>query len=255
MLVLTYHAVEPGPAPLCVQPELFAEHAAVIADSGIPVLSVGEIAAALRAGELPKRAVAITFDDGFASVVEHAAPALREHGLRATVFCVAGHLGGKNDWATQAGWAPELRLATAGDLGSLAREGWELGSHGVGHTPLHAASDDAARREVVDSRSLLEDALGVRVAAFAWPYGAQPSPAVVGLIARTYDVACAAGPAAVRHSSDPHALPRVDIHYLRSTDRLRRALGREPTLELAVRRMAGRLRRSVRPDYSAPRNA
>src|SRR5262249_23321631 len=101
-LVLTYHAVEEGTAPLCISPRLFAEHAAVIAAAGVPVLTVSELASALSAGELPPRAVAITFDDGCASVAEHAAPALAEHGLRATVFCVAGHLGGTNEWRTQA---------------------------------------------------------------------------------------------------------------------------------------------------------
>ncbi len=251
MLVLTYHAVEAGPAPLCLEPDLFSRHAEAIAASGVAVLTVSEVAAALRSGRLPERAVAITFDDGFASVVEHAAPLLSAHGLRATVFAVAGHLGGANDWPTQAGWAPRLPLATADDLSAMGREGWEIGSHGVEHAPLRDASEDVARREVVESRSRLEQALGVSVGSFAWPYGAKPSAPGAGLVARTYDAACAAGPAVVRHSSDPLAVPRIDIHYLRSAERLRRALEREPHAYLALRRAAGNLRQAVRSDYRA----
>ncbi|HEU0304020.1 MAG TPA: polysaccharide deacetylase family protein [Gaiellaceae bacterium] len=254
-LVLTYHAVESGPAPLCIDPAVFARHVDAIADSGFEALTVSELAAALRAGELPERALAVTFDDGAASVAEQAAPLLRKRGLRATVFCVAGSLGGTNDWATQAGWAPRLRLAEAGALAALAADGWEIGSHGVEHLPLSGLTAEDAGREVLGSKVLLEDVLGVQVSSFAWPYGARPSAAAAELIARTYDAACAAGPAVVRDSSHPLALPRVDIHYLRSPERLRGALEREPAVWLSLRGLATRVRRAVRPDYSSPRDA
>jgi peptidoglycan/xylan/chitin deacetylase (PgdA/CDA1 family) len=133
--------------------------------------------------------------------------------------------------------------------------GWELGSHGLEHMPLAGADENDARGEVVDSRRRLEAALGVRVATFAWPYGAKPSATAARFIAQTYDAACAAGPAVVRNSSDPLALPRVDIHYLRSPDRLRHALEREPAFWLSLRGLAARARRAFRPDYSSPRDA
>jgi peptidoglycan/xylan/chitin deacetylase (PgdA/CDA1 family) len=83
-LILTYHAVERGPAPLCVDPGLFREHLDVLAGAGAAVLTVSQVAEAVRGGALPERAVAITFDDGFAGVAEHAAEALAERGMRAT---------------------------------------------------------------------------------------------------------------------------------------------------------------------------
>ena len=249
-LVLTYHAVEDGPAPLCIPPPLFAEHAAVIAAAGVPVLTVSELAAALSAGEISPRAVAITFDDGCASVVEHAAPALAQHGLRATVFCVAGHLGGANDWRTQASWAPSLRLADAGALAGLAQAGWEIGSHGTEHEPLANADPNLAEREVAASRAMLEAAVGAPVRSFAWPYAASPSRAARAAIADTYEAACGGGTAVVRAGSDPLALPRVDAHYLRRPALLRWALARSPDAYLALRRAAGRIRRGVRSDYA-----
>jgi len=251
-LILTYHAVQPGPAPLCIESALFAEHVTTIADAGVPVLTISELVAALRADALPERAVAITFDDGYASVAEHAAPVLAAHGLRATVFCVAGHVGGVSDWPTQAAWAPRLRLAAAAELVTLVGLGWEIGSHGVEHAPLGRADEQRARCEVVESQATLEHATGARVKSFAWPYGARPSEAAAAVIAATYDAACASGPAVVCRRSDPHALPRVDSHYLRSTDRLRRALEREPTGYLALRRAAGRTRRWFRRDFRQP---
>jgi peptidoglycan/xylan/chitin deacetylase (PgdA/CDA1 family) len=253
-LILTYHAVEDGPAPLCIDPAVFAEHVRTIAAAGCVAVTVSELAAALRAGDVPDRAVAITFDDGCASVAEHAAPVLREHGTRATIFCVAGHVGGANDWASQAPWAPRLRLADADALVSLAAEGWEIGSHGVEHSPLDDAGEEVARREVAESHKLLEEMLATTVSSFASPYGARPSAAAAALIAETYEAACAGGPAAVTRGADPFALPRVDAHYVRSPERLRRALTGSPGAYLALRGLASRLRRGMRKDYAEERS-
>lgn len=252
-IIVTYHAVEPGPAPLCIEPSLFAEHAAVIAGSGAKVLTVRELAAQLRSGELPERTVAVTFDDGCASVAEHAAPALAEHGLSATVFCVAGHVGGVNDWATQAAWAPRLALAPADALSALAGAGWEIGSHGTAHRPLAQLGEAAAIHEVKESRSVLEDLTGARVSTFAWPYGRRPASVADAMARATYDAACGGGPGVVRSSSDPYALERVDAHYLRDPELLRRAI--EGTLDrrIATRAIAASVRRLVRRDYAGDR--
>ncbi|MHB1360710.1 MAG: polysaccharide deacetylase family protein [Rhodocyclaceae bacterium] len=52
----------------------------------------------LRQGELPARAAAITFDDGYADNYLHALPILRKHGLPATVFVATGFLDGGRMW-------------------------------------------------------------------------------------------------------------------------------------------------------------
>ena len=110
-VVLTYHAVEDGPAPLCIDPELFRAQLDCLLEVGAEALTISGLAACLRDGTLPARAVALTFDDGCASVARTAAPLLAERGLTATVFCVAGHLGGQNDWPTQPNGMPSLALA------------------------------------------------------------------------------------------------------------------------------------------------
>ena len=100
-LIITYHAIEPGPPPLCVHPELFQLHVETVLSEGASAsLSVAALAEELAAPTGDERLVAFTFDDGFASVARHAAPVLSAHGVGATVFCVAGHVGGRNDWST-----------------------------------------------------------------------------------------------------------------------------------------------------------
>jgi peptidoglycan/xylan/chitin deacetylase (PgdA/CDA1 family) len=246
-LVLTYHAVEPGPAPLCLEPAVFREHVGVLAGSGAAVLTVSELASALRAGELPERAVCLTFDDGFASVARHAAPVLAERGLRATVFCVAAHLDGLNDWPTQPRSTPTLRLASSTALAELAASGWEIGAHGLVHEPLDRASLEVAELEVVEARELLERTVGARVRSLALPYNAEPGAAVRQLIGRTYEAVCGGGLRLAGPGDDPLAIPRVDAYYVRRTDLLRRAVAGRLRLYLAARRLGAHARRLVRP--------
>jgi peptidoglycan/xylan/chitin deacetylase (PgdA/CDA1 family) len=250
-LILTYHAVEHGPAPLCVDPGLFREHLDVLAEAGASVLTVGQIAESVRRDELPERAVAITFDDGFTSVAEHAAGALAERGMRATIFAVAGALGGANDWPTQPSAAPRRSLLSASELAGLAGAGHEIGSHGIDHAPLSLAGRAALQREIVDSRALLEDAVGRSVESFAYPYNAVAGPAGRELVRATYSAACAGGLSTVRAGADPWRLARVDCHYLRRPELLRRAVAGELDTYLLLRRVGARSRRLISKDYVA----
>jgi peptidoglycan/xylan/chitin deacetylase (PgdA/CDA1 family) len=240
VLVLTYHAVEPGPAPLCVAPDLFRAHLDVIVESGVPAFTVSQLAERLRGRTLPKRAVVVTFDDAAASVVQTAAPMLADRGLPGTVFCVAGHLGGRSDWPSRRRRTPLFDLATADELAATELE---IGSHGFTHDPLRNGD---AEHEVVESRRELERILGRPVGTFAYPYTAVRAHE---LVRRTYTAACAGGNAEVEPDSDPWAMPRVDIHYLRRPALLRRALDGSLDTYLVVRRVVARARRLLLSDY------
>lgn len=254
-LVLTYHAVERGPAPLCVDTDLFREHLDVIAAADVQPMTVLELATALGEGGLDEPAVTITFDDGFASVAENAAPLLAERGLPATVFCVAGHLGGTSGWRTARAGGFRGRLATAAQLAELTAAGVEIGSHGMEHDPLVTTAEPNLRREIVDSQAVLEQAVGTPVRSFAYPYGARPSPPAQRLVAQTYAAACTTELGAVGSPVNVLALPRVDVHYLRSPELLERALAGSLDLYLRARRIGARARRLLRKDYASARPA
>ncbi len=240
-LVLTYHAVGTGPAPLFVEPELLREQLDAVVASGARSLTVSELAGVLGGGAVPEHAVALTFDDGAASVASVAAPLLAERGLRATVFCVAGSLGGSNDWGGRHQAGARFPLVTASELGELARAGIEIGSHGVEHLSLRSATDDVARREIVESKERLEQALGVPVRSFAYPYGVVGAEKLVG---ETYAAACTTELTHTSAATDPLAIPRVDVHYLRNRARFRDALaGRSGYLR--ARRVGARARRLI----------
>lgn len=246
-LVLTYHAVEAGPPPLCVEPELFGRHLDAIVASGSEVLTVRELAEALRTGELPRRTVVLTFDDAFASAATAGAAMLGERGLRATFFPVAAHVGGLNNWASQPASTPRLPLASLDELRALGAAGFEIGSHGLTHAPLASVTDDVLERELIGSKDALEAALGLPVTSFAYPYGAEPTAAPPFLTGH-YSAVCTTRMDVLTSASDPLALPRVDAHYLRRSGALTRALEHGLTPYLRARRIGSSVRRAVLSD-------
>jgi peptidoglycan/xylan/chitin deacetylase (PgdA/CDA1 family) len=98
-VILGYHRISEGPDPyqLSVSPQRMAEQLAVLTRIAHP-LSLGELPEMLAAGRLPKRAVAVTFDDGYADVLHRAKPLLAQFGVPATVFVISGVLGGELWW-------------------------------------------------------------------------------------------------------------------------------------------------------------
>lgn len=66
--------------------------------SQLDLLPLPEAVRRLRAGSLPARAGAITFDDGYRDNAELAAPLLKRHGVPATFFVATGFLDGGIMW-------------------------------------------------------------------------------------------------------------------------------------------------------------
>ncbi len=109
-----------------------------------------------EAAEWPQ--VDISFDDGNASDVAIALPALQQRGLVAVFYALAGRLDQPGSLSTA-----ELREIVAADM--------EIGTHGWHHIPWSDLDDDTARLELVEARERLADAAGRSVAQAALPLG------------------------------------------------------------------------------------
>ena len=251
VLILTYHGVGNEGWPLEVPREIFAAHLDAVEQSGATTMTVAEVAAAIRSAQLPERGVAITFDDGLRSVARYAAPILVERGLRATVFCVATHIGGRSDWPSRRNGAGTALLADRDELRELVAAGFEIGSHGATHAPLVHGGKRFLDEEVVESRSALETALGTQVCSFALPYGVTACADARSLLASTYTAVCTTRPAVVNDETDPLALPRVDANFARSSSRVLRLLRGSGSTYLRARGAGARARRLLVADYAA----
>ncbi len=116
----------------------------------------------------PEKPVVITFDDGFDGVRTVGLPILREHGFLATVFVVAGRLGGIDDWNDE---RPGERLVDADGIRELAAGGLEIGSHGMNHRNLIGLDEESLALETAGSRRVLEEVAGAPVRSFCYPFG------------------------------------------------------------------------------------
>jgi peptidoglycan/xylan/chitin deacetylase (PgdA/CDA1 family) len=103
-------------------------------------------------------AVRLSFDDGNRSDVETALPALRERGLTADFFPLAGRLGTPGS-------------LDAADLRELRAGGMRIGSHGMWHRPWRRMDPRTRHEELVTARQVLAEAAGGSVEAAACPLG------------------------------------------------------------------------------------
>jgi peptidoglycan/xylan/chitin deacetylase (PgdA/CDA1 family) len=174
------------------------------------VVPLGEFVGRLARGASLRGVAAVTFDDGYGGVFEHAWPLLRQLGLSATVFVVA-EVPGRDDgfwWDhpevirtaspdRRRHWLTALRGDSAPIVESLplarrplphlpprccrpaawrtiaeaARSGLHLGVHSATHRSLPALAEAELQREVVDSREIIRSRTGVTAEFFAYPYG------------------------------------------------------------------------------------
>ncbi len=167
LAVLLYHRVLERPDPLRPgEPDLarFTWQMETLARL-CNVLPLGEAVQRLRSGTLPPRAVAITFDDGYADNLTVALPVLQRFGLPATVFVASGFLDGGIMWNDLV-------------LESLARaQGTvDLDPVGLGKVDLtdDAARLDAARRVLQAIKYLPMDERLEKARALAGHLGIEP---------------------------------------------------------------------------------
>lgn len=190
----------------------FQRHLDVLAGWGATVLPLDEACGLLADGRLPERAVALTFDDGYASVLERAWPELQARGLPATLFAVSGRLGpgARFPWdAAHPRGSDLVRLATAGELRAAVASGLDVGSHTVTHRWLPSLSRAEVTDEVTRSRRDLEDLLGREITSFAYPMGGW-TPAIRDQVATAgYRVAITCDRGRNRRGQDAIALRRA----------------------------------------------
>lgn len=191
--ILTYHAVadcarRDDPYDLVVSPDRFAEQMAFLGERRRVVSLEDVVRGDLGSGPPP---VAITFDDGYRSVREHALPVLESHGFPATVFVPTRWLGARPGWLERDGEL--LAIMDADELRAVDRRGLTVESHGHGHLDLTEADFETARADMVESRDRLRDLLGRESRYFAYPFSHGSAEAQRAAAAAGFDAAFSYG--------------------------------------------------------------
>lgn len=202
--VLAYHLVDRrcDVGIAWMTPRRFEKQIAWLAEAGYRSLSLSEYLQYRPA--LNEKRVVITFDDGYRSLHQYALPILARYRFRATVFAIAGYVGRPNLWDVKF-FLPRFQHLDWSELRELLAAGWEIGSHSLKHDYLPALAEDELRRDLSDSRKILEDNLQLPVRHLSLPFG-RGNP-------RVYRVAQEVGYASVATLGDAarEALPNMKI--------------------------------------------
>jgi len=211
--VLTYHRVNDAHPRdrLSVTTRSFAAQMQALADSGRPVVALGDALPALRGeGALPPRAVALTFDDGYADNHAEALPALDGHGFKASFFLVTGAVGTTATIERYAACCGADRMLDWDEVREIHAHGHAIGGHGRRHRELGSLTANEVRDEVGGSLRDIEERIGERPRLFCYPRGSVDAAArrIVGEAG--FEAACTVRPG-------PNA-PGADLLTLRRTE-------------------------------------
>lgn len=249
--ILSYHQTKRAPPrgvpvrTLVLPPWRFALQLRTLKALGWTGLSMRDLEPYLR-GERNGKVFGITLDDGYANNFEHALPILRNLGFTATSFVVTAQIGGSNVWDHGKG-VPASPLMDLAQLRGWLDAGMELGAHTRNHVDLSTCSDTVARDEIAGSKRDLEEALGVEVRSFCYPYGEHRAEHADMARQAGYQTATTIVSTRARLGDDPMRLPRISIHLEDSLPRL----VAQVTTGYEDWRQA-RIRRRARPSTSKP---
>ena len=182
-----------------VSGEAFERQLACLTRRGYRVLSLDEVADGLDRGQpLPRRSVAITFDDGYEETATVAWPLLKRCGFSATVFVTPAEVG-------------QPGFLTWAQVVELARDGMTIGNHTMHHSYLPLVPEERLSEELVLSKRLLEDRIGRPVHFISYPVGGF-TPAAQAVIRQAgYRAACTTNRAVSAKGVDRFALRRVKV--------------------------------------------
>jgi len=146
--VLCYHSINHDAWALTIPPEVFEQQLRYLDLHGYHFATLDEIVAYVKGeGKLPRKSVALTFDDGYEDVLTEALPILEKYKAPATIFVIT------NPEAARAYLKPNARVLDVSECKKLTASGLvSLGHHSTTHAMLDSIGDAALVQELVNEK-------------------------------------------------------------------------------------------------------
>jgi peptidoglycan/xylan/chitin deacetylase (PgdA/CDA1 family) len=134
-------------------------------------------------------------------------PILDRYGATATLYVTTAYLGATSRWLEGLGEGRRAMLSAA-EVREVAAAGIEIGGHSHTHRELDRLRPPDLAEEVATCTRILEDALGVRLRSFAYPFGYHHAGVRRAVREAGYTSACEVGHLPSSTVDDPFALRR-----------------------------------------------
>ena len=217
--ILMYHSVSDAldlaPHPYyrtTTSPAAFLAQMQFLHENGYVTCTPAAAVEQLQSGEINRKQVSITFDDGYQDFLEYAQPVLERFGFTSTVYLPTAFI----DKERRAFKGRPCLTWT--EVRQLQQQGVSFGSHTVTHPQLRELSPHSIHAELVNSKKAMEDQTGQPVNSFAYPYAFPETDrnfkAVIRdlLVEAGYTSGVCTTVACATAASDPLFLPRLPVN-------------------------------------------
>lgn len=189
-VTLLYHIINRSVCDkIALAEEAFEAQLSYLQTNGYTVLSLEQAIDILEGTHTaPRRAILLTFDDGYRDNFSTALPLLQSYGMVATEFVISAYVGRNNRWNPKACY--DVNHMTWDELRLWQQAGCSIGGHTHTHLCMTRLDEIELYGEVVRNKSVLEEHLETPMRAFSYPYGAF-NPLVQHVVSELYEVAFA----------------------------------------------------------------
>jgi peptidoglycan/xylan/chitin deacetylase (PgdA/CDA1 family) len=196
---------------LAVTPKRFRAHMAHLAKH-YNVISFSDAVAKLADADAAVKDVVMTFDDGYLDNFTNAMPVLREFHIPATIFITTKFCDQDMHHPRYKQSKERLHL-TWEEVHTMSMESLiTIGSHTTTHSFLSQMSDRDVQREIIGSKRIIEDKIGVEVRYFCYPSGDFTLREQKHVRQADYKAAVSVAPGVNRDLHNPFYLRRTEMN-------------------------------------------
>jgi len=243
MTILLYHSVDSINNRHAVDPKEFRRQIEYLRKN-YAIVSLDDMLDFIQGSKnIPRKAIAITFDDGYRDFYFNVYPYFSKNKLYATVFVTTGYIG--KDWPLN---NPSIKMLTWKEIEEMSQKKIEIGAHTVTHPDLREIDLEKAENEILTSKKEIERSIKKNVNYFSYPFG-RYALETVNIVKSSGFKGGFGGEGTILKDSNVFVLNRVQVDssvsFILFKARLTRAVDWFKSLEQIVKKMLVKLRFQV----------